>query len=78
MNKKRLQMLAAKLSATYAKAFGIRHLSFKDLSETARAAWLEIAKSATRELTNNPKPVRRRSAKPNMCKFNAHGKWECR
>ena len=79
MTKRQLETLAAKLWAAYMCAYcGIKALGgYYDLSTQVRAAWLAAAKTATRELTNNPRPLRRRAAKPKACKLDAHGKREC-
>ncbi len=78
MTKKRLEALAEKLWLAYligrnCKVYGTYH----DLDAGLRAAWLSVANTATRELTNNPRPLRRRAAKPKACKLDARGEWTC-
>jgi hypothetical protein len=78
MTKKQLETLAAKLWLAYLTGRDCKvYSTYHDLNAAQRAPWLAVAKVARQELTNNPKPIRRRVAKPKACKLNAHGKWEC-
>jgi hypothetical protein len=81
MTKKQLRALAEKLHTAYRKVYslrvGIALVTFADSRVAVQDSWIAAAKIATRELTNHPKSIRCRAAKPKACKLNAHGKWEC-
>ena len=84
MTKKQLKALAAKLFDAFQSKSRVvgwyPGMKFGKLPAQDREAWMQIAKVAGQELTNNPRPIRRRAPKPKACRLTAHGaalRWEC-